>query len=256
MKIFALHGFLGQHTDFRSVFSHLEKELTNNLHFFKDPVSLASVNYLAQSSLQPSLKMTEWGNSFNGYIFDLNLKSEKKILMGYSQGARLAMQAYSSNPSFWDGLILISGNPEIKGEERKRRLEGDSLWADKFLKDDFQKNLRDWNQQKVFIGSKNEPIRLEKDYDKNQLALALKNWSVAWQDSFVPYLTDEKNSSKIFVAYGERDEKYKQIYQEIGKKNPRLAMAEIEDAGHRLIFDQPESLSKQISQFLTTKVAG
>jgi 2-succinyl-6-hydroxy-2,4-cyclohexadiene-1-carboxylate synthase len=250
MRIFGLHGFLGQPSDMTSLFHFLEKEFKNNLLFFKDPASLVSVNYLNEPSLQPRFQLKEWGNHFNRYIFDLNLKKEKKILIGYSQGARLAMQAFENNPSFWDALVLISGNPGVSKSERQMRLGHDNEWAEKFLKQDFQKIVRDWNQQKVFIGSKNEPMRSESDYDREQLAMALKNWSVAWQESFEPFLIDPLKSKKIMAFYGSRDEKYKLVYQEIGKKNPRLALAEIEDSGHRIIFDQPERLAKQICQFL------
>lgn len=251
MRIFALHGFLGQASDFSNFFDHLQRETKNSAVFFKDKLQWHSVDYLAHPALQPHTPLAQWGSHFNRFIFNQNLGSEKKVLIGYSQGARLAMQAYENDPSFWDKLILVSGNPGIPVSERKIRLVHDEKWSEKFLKGDFMGNIRDWNLQSVFSGSKNEPLRHEGDYDKTLLSLALKNWSVAWQNDFSATLLKPEHSKKILVVVGGRDEKYKTTYGELNKKNPRLQVCEIEDSGHRIIFDQPAKLAKVCADFIT-----
>lgn len=253
MRLFALHGFLGLASDFRATFDELRKVVKNDPYFLKDNLQMNSVDYFKEPTLQPTHKIQEWAQNFNRFIFNLNIKTEKRVLMGYSQGARLAMQAYMNDPGMWNSLILISGNPGLTTIERKQRIANDEAWAEKFVKGDFQKNIRDWNQQSVFTGSKNEPLRSEKDYDKNLLSLALKNWSVAWQDDFTSYFENPIHSRKIQVIYGRRDIKYKAIYEEIGKKNPRLPLVEIEDAGHRVIFDQPAIMASHIAGFISRK---
>lgn len=251
MRLFALHGFLGQKSDFSNFFDHLQRETKNSALFLKEKLQLMSVDYLAEASLQSHTPLAQWGSHFNRFVFNMNLGAEKKILIGYSQGARLAMQAYENDPSFWDGLILVSGNPGIPSAQRKVRLEHDEIWSQKFIKGDFMGNMRDWNLQSVFAGSKNEPLRHEKDYDKNLLGLALKNWSVAWQNDFSKILLNPDHSKKMLIVFGGRDEKYKIMYQELNKKNPRLQICEIEDSGHRVIFDQPAMLAKATADFIT-----
>lgn len=251
MRIFTLHGFLGQASDFSQFFDHLQRETKNSAFFLKNKLNLTSIDYLAHPTLQPHTPLQQWGSHFNRFIFNMNLGSEKKVLIGYSQGARLAMQAFENDPRFWDKIVLVSGNPGIPPSERKIRLENDERWSQKFAKGDFMGNMRDWNLQSVFAGSKNEPLRHEKDYDKTLLGLALKNWSVAWQNDFSSFLLKPENSNKIMIVVGGRDEKYKMLYRDLSKKNPRLLVSEIEDSGHRVIFDQPAMLAKVTADFIT-----
>lgn len=250
MRLFALHGFLGLATDFRILFEELKKATNDKPPFHKESLNTTSIDYLSHPNLQPHHRLEQWGQNLNQFIFDLGIKNEKKVLLGYSQGARLAMQAYQDDPQMWDHLILISGNPGLPISERATRLAHDERWAERFLKDDFQETVQNWNRQGVFAGSKHEPLRDEASYDKQLLSLSLKSWSVAWQSEFVPYFLDPQHSSKFQVFYGDRDLKYKSLYQEIGKKNPRLSLVEIEDSGHRVIFDQPARLAENIAGFL------
>lgn len=252
MKIFFLHGFLGTKNDFESFINCFKQDQKNRLSFFKDTVSFQSIDYLKEKKLQPTVKLKDWGYYFNRYIFDQNYKDEKKVLIGYSQGARLAMQAFARDPDFWHRLILISGNPGVLFTDKKVRLKSDEDWASRFLNEDFQKTVRDWNKQEVFYGSKNEPLRNENEFDREQLALCLKNWSVAWQESFKKFLMKPQYSSKIMVIVGHRDEKYKNLFSEIKNDNPKLRLAVIEDSGHRVLFDNPEKMSQEVVKFLSS----
>ena len=57
------------------------------------------------------------------------LSNQPKILVGYSMGARAALNHAVNHPTTWDGLILLSPNPGIEDEavRETRRLSDEAL---------------------------------------------------------------------------------------------------------------------------------
>ncbi len=243
MKIWALHGFLGLPSDFDSLKSACLK--------WNPDLSWHSVDYLRIRELSPGGTLSEWGAAFNQYVQSQSLASEKPVLIGYSQGGRLAMQALMDKPSLWSAAILISSNTGIKASEKLQRQQNDREWAQRFLAENFQKTVEKWNAQSVFQGSREEPQRREADYNRRQLADCLTQWSVANQEDFSSHLS--KIQIPILYVAGDQDAKYCQIGQSLSQKQTNLELQVVASSGHRVLFDQPEALAQSICQFLKTK---
>ena len=228
MKLICLHGFLGEPADFSAL-------------------KVPEADLIAPDYISTTKEPKAWAKDFNQEI-ERKFPKEEKVLLGYSMGGRMALEAVRENPNLWSGLVLISANPGIEDQEKAARLANDQAWAKRFLEQDFQSVVAEWNRQAVFTGSKNEPLRSENYLTKSQWAQCLEEWSVANQNSFQKFMLQ----TQIPVLYlsGEFDEKYQQIGRGLEDSNPALVHKVIPNSGHRIIFDNPTDLGDQISSWL------
>lgn len=240
MMVWSVHGFLGLPSDFDQVKANCIKQ--------KPDLTWKSVDYNHTRELSPSNSLEEWGVHFNQWTQGGNPDQSPQILIGYSQGGRLGLQALANNPSLWKAAVLISVNPGIRQGEKPLRKQADQDWSHRFLKESFDKTVREWNSQPVFRGSKTEPERKEKDFNRHHLADALVRWSVAEQKDMREFLS--KTSVPILYVAGEEDPKYCQIGESLQQLNTIIQFEKIEKAGHRVLFDQPQVLADLIQQFL------
>ncbi len=248
MKIWALHGFLGQPSDFDSLqneFTQLWPAAVSSLHW-------NSIDYLKIKELSPEIPLKQWGVNFNQFISQENLRSDgqnsKQCLIGYSQGGRLALEALKANPQFWNQVVLISTSPGLDAKDKESRQRADEKWAQDFVSKPFQETLEAWNSQSVFQGSDKEPRRGAKDFDLEQLAKCLNHWSVAQQDPSFSFL--EGYPSELLYLAGDRDSKYVEIGKNLEKRSPQIKFQSIENSGHRVIFDQPKRAAACLGDYL------
>ncbi len=247
LNIVALHGFLGAPSDFNHLSSLLNEKVIKESNY---QLRWISPDYYNQGSICPSIEWSLWPRSFENYLKGINLSQGRKVLLGYSQGGRLASEFIRNpeNEKIFDGVILISSGTGIEDQEKELRVQQDSYWANRFLKDEFKSVVRDWNLQNVFVGSRHEPERTESEYNRKLLAANLKNWSVANHGSFVETLT----SSRIPICYisGEHDLKYSGYGQKLKSLNDRIDFVPIPNAGHRCFLDQPHLVAEKIFEFV------
>jgi 2-succinyl-6-hydroxy-2,4-cyclohexadiene-1-carboxylate synthase len=242
MKIWALHGFLGQTSDF-SKLQEAATKLDSNLIW-------RPLDYMHLRELSPQSSLTEWGEHLNRLVDKASMPdSTGDILLGYSQGGRLALHALKADPKRWKAAILLSTNPGLPQSERPARLKHDEEWAERFLNQNFQKTLEKWNAQPVFQGSLAEPERKESDFNRRQLADCLTRWSVGQQEDFRPFL--KQTSVPILYLSGEKDSKYQQIGDALAASNSKITHKVIANAAHRVLLDQPESVAGEVCRFLS-----
>ncbi|HEV8433755.1 MAG TPA: alpha/beta fold hydrolase, partial [Thermoanaerobaculia bacterium] len=87
---------------------------------------------------------------FNGFLgvdrdwdFVRDIETDERVLVGYSMGGRLALQALVANAAFDRAVIISAGlNLEEGREERRAR---DEAWAKRFESDAWDEVMRDWN---------------------------------------------------------------------------------------------------------------
>lgn len=219
--VIALHGFLGEPSDWNAPFALLKN--TDRVAF----------NYTQTNGFGPDVPLKEWGNRFNQY-FSKAFPNERRVLVGYSLGGRLALHAIKDNPELWAQTILLSTNPGLMfSPEKAGRLNNDKQWAEKFLKNPWQDVLKEWNEQEVFHGAK-EPLREEKKFNRQILADILTNWSLGHQDDFRPWI--QKSNAKITWMTGSLDKKYTAMLNslQVGPQQKKVVMPQ---AGHRLLFE-------------------
>ncbi len=233
------HGFLGRPSDY---------------DFLKNQMTLsADIEWFIPD-------LFDWGSQHNwphlnnyGEVFNQTLQAQfpnsqnlfnKKIFVGYSMGGRLGLhllryqmeQIHNKLDFCFDAFIFIStGTGLVEDQDKISRIKDDKKWAQIFLEKPWEEALKLWNHQGVLQNSQ-EPMRLEKNYNKINLGQSFEVWGLAQQNSMVQVI----NHSKIPMLWlvGERDLKYQGIYTFL-HDGPNLKKIKIPNSGHRVIFDEP-----------------
>ncbi len=228
-----LHGFWGQSSDWNFL---------KNSKFSKPYLAL---DYTKDTLLGPEHFLSDWGQNFIAWKQALFGK-QKITAVGYSQGGRLLLQALAASPEDFERVILVSAHPGLKNfAEKEERLVHDRKWAQKFRNEAWTRLQEEWNSQSVFQGKSNEQ-KIEKDFDRENLALCFENWSLAHQADFRELINFY--SDKISIVLGEEDSKYIQTYKEFLRKMSILKMEK--GAAHRVPFDQPNMLVETLNSII------
>jgi 2-succinyl-6-hydroxy-2,4-cyclohexadiene-1-carboxylate synthase len=237
-RIVAVHGFLGNSGDWQNVKTAL-------LQLVPD-VDFQTVDLFAMLPNMKEKTLQDWAKKFNRA--QKNRHVERNILIGYSLGGRLALQAAFDKPGLWDEVALVSAHPGLGSEDDKnKRRQADLDWANKFLNMPWQDVVRMWNGQPLFLGS-TEPTRNETEYSRESLASALVNWSLSTQDFVADKISPLK--PKLHWFAGEKDGKYVDLFHNLKVDGFIEDVVIIKGASHRVIFDTPEELARQLVQRL------
>ena len=241
MNLHFIHGFLGLPDDWQQF---EDKFLPNSCIFHSID------NFLPNLQYQDNY-FKIWAKNFNAFIFEGdNFKNKKNILIGYSLGGRLALHSLLEK-NYWDGIVIISANPGLTNEEENRlRIRNDENWASKFLNEPWDSVISAWNSQGVFSGQKNSLNRQEDKYNKNNLARMLTEFSLGRQEN-LRTLISSINIPAIWIA-GEQDSKFASIASEIPSLNKNIKSVIVEQAGHRVPWENPEIFISICKNFIAT----
>ena len=170
-----------------------------------------------------------------------------ELLLGYSMGGRLALEALARGARFERAVIVSAGlNLESRRDERRER---DEAWARRFESDPWDDVVRDWNAQPVFGG--HEMRRLERDYDRAALARALRAFSPGVLEPLAPRLA--RIDVPVLWIAGERDTAYVEVAHRAVGILPRAELWICPGAGHRVPWEQPEPFTRRLREFLESK---
>lgn len=236
--IFALHGFLGQSSDWNAV----KQALPNRSDF-------VAFDLFSEESLDVC-ELEDYAEELSAEVEEVVEGKKKKIFVGYSLGGRLGLHLLQNNPDQFDHYIFLSTNPgltDAEAAEKNKRLLNDMKWASQISELNWSQFLKAWNQQAVFENSAQEPERHCGDYDLNKLKRALVMWTLSQQDDFRPLI--QEFSDKITWVVGEKDTKYLQIAEDMKQKKILLDYKRI-SSGHRIWLDQPKAISNLLIDLL------
>ena len=167
-------------------------------------------------------------------------------LAGYSFGARLALSWLQKDPGRWRGALLLSANPGNfqTDAERVARRQSDEAWAAAFENEPWPELLARWDNQPVLA---DDPAshREEREFDRHQLARALRDFSVA--DQFTDPL--RLPSSLAWMA-GERDRKFAGLQTSMRDAGFPGIFLLVADAGHRLLTAAPEAVARALDDLV------
>jgi len=229
--VFALHGFLGQGSDW---------QLVQN-----ESVGLNTKWITPDLFSKWSLPVTD----FESYVDSLMSIKEltaaspaKKIFLGYSLGGRLGLHILKKYAQRFDHFVFISTNPGLQSvDEKMARLQNDLVWADKILNSSWNNFLDTWNAQGVFSKNDPEPVRDAREFDTQKLALSMDLWSLGRQQDFRSVIAQYQN--KISWLVGEHDTKFSEIASDLAQKKILLGFNKI-FSGHRILFSNPSEINK------------
>ncbi|KAB8031993.1 alpha/beta fold hydrolase [Fluviispira multicolorata] len=231
-----IHGFLG----FPNDWNIFKKDLINyNFKFH-------SISEYLPSTEDSSFK--EWCKKFNAAVFNQKNKPQINILVGYSLGGRLALRAILESND-WNAGIIISANPGLKNEnDRQVRLLNDSIWANRFLNENWDDVMNSWNSQGVFANIKNILKREESDFNRYEVAQILNYFSLGRQEN----LREKISTLHIPILWlaGENDIKFAEISDEMKQLNSCIQNHIIKDAGHRVPWESPHEFKEKLFSFL------
>ena len=180
---------------------------------------------------------------------ELAANGEKSVLLGYSLGGRLALHAYIHRPDLWEGVVVVGADPGLaSSEEKNQQFTRDLYWADRLKKEPLEQLVREWDEQPVFCGIENSAPRNLEELDPIQLSQQFEVFSKGLQQNLVPALSELKNPPVLFLA-GEKDKKYQQIGDELAELCPVVESRWVEDSGHRVPWENPESFSRILIDF-------
>lgn len=214
-------------------------------------------DYFNEVALSPKNSFITWAGNFTKWTEQFVCEGEKNVLVGYSLGGRLALHALGHAPNLWSKVVMVSVNPgfddmfesfDPSSDERRQRWLTDSYWAEEFLKAPWETVLHGWNAQPVFGGSREEPVRLEKDYSREMLSLALTQWSLAQQKNMRPLM--KEHAKKILCLVGDQDTKFVELARNLKEDITALEVETLAEASHRALFDNPQGLGSVISKEL------
>jgi 2-succinyl-6-hydroxy-2,4-cyclohexadiene-1-carboxylate synthase len=165
--------------------------------------------------------------------------TEGDVLLGYSMGGRLALQLLETRP--FAKAVIVSSGLNAPDEERRAR---DEEWARRFEREEWSSLMRAWNAQPVFGGHHLE--RREEDYDRAELARALREYSPA----VLPPPRLESIATPVLWIAGEHDAKYVDIARRAVERLPNAELWICPCAGHRVPWEQPEAFVSRLRAFL------
>lgn len=235
--IWCIHGFLGSGDDWEPFRERWEKSSGSSLRaidLFDKPLEEQT----------PEL----WGAHFARSIATTDPGA---ILVGYSLGGRLVLQALLARPDAFAGAVIVSAGLGVEGEvERQMRRVRDDAWAARFETETWDSVLDAWNGQPLFGGPAAAPRRAELDFDRGALATALRCWSPAVQKPVGSRIRELK-LPLLWIA-GERDGRYAEVARRAADEAPDARLWIAPGAGHRVPWEAAEEFGQRVADFLAT----
>lgn len=252
MHIMALHGFTGRGCDFEFI-----SNLIGGVWHCPDMPGHGP-NPQMDCSPEATIRFIE------NEIFQADYNNLKgiKVLLGYSMGARAAMQHVLTNTSAWDAVILISPQPGIENKcERISRQDRDTIIENRILREGARKFIEFWQQTDLIksqniIASELRSVMQNARYEHTSqgLATSLREFGQGRCPNLWPKVKDLALPTLIIT--GSEDTLYTEIARSIIKintsiyKEVKLQLAVIKNAGHAPHLERPEITATKILKFL------
>ena len=179
-------------------------------------------------------------------------KGEPSLLLGYSMGGRLAMDAVVNNPAMWSGGIVVGAAPGlISDDTRTNQLQKDLEWARRFQTEDIQELLNEWDSLPVFCGRPNCASREIPELDSEKISHFFDVFSKARQPNMLPMLSKLKTPPLLYIS-GCDDLKYTKIGQGLASDCLQIQNKVIPNAGHRVPWENQDAFVSEVSIFINT----
>ncbi|MDX2319738.1 MAG: 2-succinyl-6-hydroxy-2,4-cyclohexadiene-1-carboxylate synthase [Moritella sp.] len=249
-----LHGLLGSTADWQKIVSHLSSDyqcICIDLpgHGGSQAVTANDFQHVQQLIIATLAQY----------------QLEHIVLVGYSLGARIAMNIASEPAINWpysiDGLLLESGNPGLNSSaEQLQRGLHDLGWVTRFSEAPLAQVLPDWYQQGVFASltdrQKTALIATRSQIQANrngfngglQISKMLAATSLSKQGYLLPQLQNAE--FPVCMVCGELDPKFVQLTQA-----SQLDHHVVANAGHNVHADQPLVFTELVRGLVSDSLA-
>ena len=237
MRIWCLHGSLQTALVWKPIGNAIESEFGS--------VQVEAVN-LYENEYE---SFGDWREQFYEKVEE-QTKGEPSLLLGYSMGGRLAMNACVHRPSLWSGVIAVGADPGlISDDARTNQLQKDLEWARRFRTEDIQELLVEWDELPVFCGRSNCASREISELDSEKISRFFDVFSKARQGNMLPMLRKLKTPPLLYIS-GCDDIKYTKIGQDLAAHCMQVRHQIIPNAGHRVPWESQDAFISEVSVFI------
>ncbi len=181
------------------------------------------------------------------------------ILLGYSMGARAALQHACAHPESWDALILISPNPGIESADgRTERRRVDDKLAQRIETDGAAAFIEFWqstpmirSQQRIRSEWRAAMRASRAQHTATGLARSLREFGQGSCPNLWPELS--KLKIPVLLITGAEDIKYTRIAEQMASSfTPYTSHFTIPNAGHMPHLEQPGATAAAIDGFISS----
>lgn len=179
------------------------------------------------------------------------------IPVGYSMGGRLALYLALTHPDRCRALVVESASPGLaSARERENRREWDESKASELERRGLDAFLEDWYRQPLFQSIHRNEARFamlmerRRNNDAAGLARSLRLMGTGSQPSLWPRLPGIR--FPWLAVAGDLDLRYRKSMQDMVSLSEKGRLAAIPDAGHNTHFENPETFSRTLREFLVS----
>lgn len=189
----------------------------------------------------------------------LEVVAPPRVVVGYSQGGRLALLLAAEAPELVDALVVVSASPGIAEDaERRRRRAADAALASEIEADDLDRFLDRWLAAPV-TGTNHLPAstraadrRMRRENTPRGLAAALRGYGQGSQ----PWILDALPDLPTWIVVGERDRRYRRLGARIATTLPTSELVVVPGAGHNVVLEAPEAVAAVVHTAVAETTAG
>jgi 2-succinyl-6-hydroxy-2,4-cyclohexadiene-1-carboxylate synthase len=181
--------------------------------------------------------------------------SAPRPLIGYSQGARVALLAAVEDPTEISALVLVSGTAGIEDlDERQARSEQDHDLAERIETLGLGSFIDSWTTAgTISLSHLTDEYRtwdraIRSENSATGIASALRGYGQGGQPSVWDAI--EFLPMPVLLVTGQNDKKYTSIGEQMADLIPDAELVVIDDAGHNPLADQPGAAYGVVSAFL------
>lgn len=244
--LFFLHGFMGRGEDWREPASSLPDQWRSVL------VDLPG--HGGSTRLEPAAYTWEGACGLVREVIE-GCRSERTVLVGYSMGARIALQVAVSEPGLVGGVVVESGTAGLEDPAaRRERLALDQDRAASMQSVPMEEYVRGWYRQELFATLASRRDLLEKMVvsrsrnDPGEVGRAMVGLSVANQPSLWGALA--ACDVPALVLSGGKDAKYRDLGGRIAGLMPRARAISIAGCGHNVHAEDPDAYLAELASFV------
>lgn len=242
IECWLLHGAVGMAADWRAFAKRLADV----------KVGTRAVDLWRFLESQP-LPLADFGAAFNADAAGEVSRGNRRVLMGYSMGGRLALHALLEKTHPWHAAVIVSAHPGlVDPAESEERRAADAEWATRALTANWQDFLDAWNAQPVLGGTmpRDAGASAAMAMHRREIARSFVDWSLGAQQPLWDGLS-EITIPVLWVA-GENDAKFLEIARHAVAALPHARLAVAPAAGHRVPWEAEEWLARETTGFLTS----
>ncbi len=178
---------------------------------------------------------------------------EPPVLLGYSQGGRVALHIALRYPDLIRGLALVSTSPGLSERARKLRIVADDALASRIERIGTELFIEEWlanpltATDKVDAKTRQADLAIRLESSADGLAAALRGIGQASMPSSLDYFT--KLTMPVAIVAGRRDEKFSALAVEMaGALSQRPVL--VNGAGHNVILEEPGEVAAVVRKLI------